>query len=75
MTVLRQEKLKLSKQMLARKTTAKKKNSTFQSQKISLLISSLFMPKNLFYKSFFILQCILVNKINTIILVGTYATK
>ncbi len=33
------------------------------------------MPKDLFCKSFFTVECILENKFNSIILVDTYATE
>lgn len=41
----------------------------------SLFVSSLFIPDDLFYKSFFTVQCILGNKINAIILIDTCATR
>ena len=42
---------------------------------MNLFISSSFMPKNLFYKSFLTIQCILGNKIKATILIDTCATR
>lgn len=53
----------------------KKKYLFAKIKKKRLTIFSLFMLKNLFFKSFFTIQYILINKIMAIILVDTYATE
>lgn len=52
-----------------------KKKSFCKDKKKRLTIFSLFMLKNLFFKSFFTIQYILINKIMAIILVDTCAIE
>ena len=40
-----------------------------------MFVSLLFLPEDLFYKSFFLIQCILGNKIKATTLVDTCATR
>lgn len=61
--------------MLTKIVIIKEKNRFFQKQKESLFFSFWFLPKNLFCKSFFIIQYMLNDKINTIILIKIYIIR